>query len=40
MPDLLQLVHQEKGPMASTAEDEKLAFVRQFTETRVRIAIM
>ena len=29
MPDLLQLVHQEKGSMAAAAEDEKLAFVRQ-----------
>ena len=29
MPDLLQLAHQEKGPMAPAAEDEKLAFVRQ-----------
>lgn len=29
MPDLLQLVHQEKGSMAPAAEDEKLAFVRQ-----------
>jgi hypothetical protein len=29
MPDLLQLVHQEKGSMATAAEDEKLAFVRQ-----------
>ncbi|MHB0668616.1 Druantia anti-phage system protein DruA [Roseomonas mucosa] len=28
-PDLLQLVHQEKGSMAAAAEDEKLAFVRQ-----------